>query len=207
MEKYETTGQRLYFIRKKILKIPREVLAKSLEVSSKSIENWENGVFPIKSTIPQKIWDKYHDRLRQEDYIWFLTGTRVEYKEAVSIPVFGHVPAGFPEIVEEEVIEYITLPEAQKGCFAVIVHGNSMEPDIRDGDYAIFIPIEKADVRPGDVVVALNEFNQTMLKRYVVDREGTAWLKSDNPIRKPIKANENHTIVGKVKETWRKHKV
>ncbi|MFQ5480981.1 MAG: LexA family protein [Thermodesulfobacteriota bacterium] len=154
-----------------------------------------------------RLWAKYHKELNEGDLNWLLTGQRVEYRAAVSIPVLGRVPAGFPTAVEEDILEYITLPDAEKGCFAVIVHGESMAPAIKDGDYAIFIPVERADVAPGDVVVVLNEFGETMLKRYVIDREDVAWLKSDNPSYPSIRADDHHAIVGKVRRLWREIRV
>ncbi len=120
------------------------------------------------------------------------------------IPVIGRVPAGFPENVSEEVIEYISLPSAPAGAYALVVKGDSMSPGIRDGDYVLFIP--NGDYRNGDVIVVNNEFGDSMIKRYRL-KDGEVWLFSDNPEYPSFKPNEQYRIIGKVVKAWREIKI
>lgn len=72
-----------------------------------------------------------------------------------SIPVIGRVPAGFPDLKEEDILEFISIPDAPKGAVGLIVDGNSMAgDDIRDGDYVIFVKIDRPKM--GEIIVSAN---------------------------------------------------
>lgn len=124
-----------------------------------------------------------------------------EARKPISIPVLGRVPAGFPEASTEEVIEYISIPNAPEGAYALIVSGDSMAPSIRRGDYVIFVPGSEG-VRSGDVVIANNEWGESMCKRYR-ERAGEKLLTSDNPEYQPVQPNGHYRIMGKVVRVWR----
>lgn len=120
------------------------------------------------------------------------------------IPVLGRVPAGIPDIVEENVIEYIRCPEAPENSYAVIAKGESMAPTIRDGDYIIFT--FGGNIVSGDIIIVNNEWGETMLKRYR-EKEGKVFLTSDNPEYPTITPNEHYKIIGKVVAVWRRIKI
>lgn len=139
---------------------------------------------------------------------WLLTGEGGVYEKpsipeafpTILVPVLGIVPAGFPDHVSEEIVEYIRLPDAPTGSFALVVKGDSMSPNIKDGDYVLFIP--NGDIKGGDVVVVNNEWGETMLKRYRI-KDGEVILTSDNPEYPSFKPNEHSKIMGKVIKAWR----
>ena len=118
---------------------------------------------------------------------------------AAMIPVLGSVPAGFPGLVSESILEYIYLPDVPKGSFALKVSGNSMSPTVNDGDYVIFVSPE--DVKSGDIVIVNNEWGESFLKRYRVKDE-IPLLSSDNPEYPTVRPNENYKIMGKVVDIW-----
>jgi repressor LexA len=104
-------------------------------------------------------------------------------RDAVDIPVFGLIPAGFtadnPEISDGKV----TLGLASLGLsrnskpFALRVRGDSMTGAcIAHGDYVI---LESREPKPRDIVAALLDGEST-LKRYVVDN-GKPFLRAENP--------------------------
>ena len=113
------------------------------------------------------------------------------------IPVLARCPAGFPEDVRDGVIEYLSLPDVPPRTCAIIVSGNSMSPAIKDGEYALFV--ETDGIHDGDVVIAKNEWNECMVKRYRV-KDGKSLLTSDNPEYPTVEPNEHYKIIGKVIE-------
>ncbi len=127
-----------------------------------------------------------------------------EFRPVKQIPVLGKVPAGFPEqIPNDEIIEYLNLPDAPKGAYALLVKGDSMSPTIQEGDYVLFI--NNGEYKPGDVLICLNEWGDTMVKRLRV-KEGQKVLASDNPKYKPIIPNKHFKIIGKVTDIWSRKK-
>jgi repressor LexA len=99
----------------------------------------------------------------------------------VSIPIFGHIPAGMPETVDQAAEETLSIDPASLGIgshsFAVRVRGDSMiNAHIVDGDIAI---LEKREPRHGDIVAALID-GETTLKRYLLQK-GLPFLRAENP--------------------------
>jgi len=150
----------------------------------------------------------------QANLNWLLTGEGEPFiKQEVpkdvmptkKIPVIAKVPAGFPNIVSEQIIEYIYLPEIPDNAVAVIAKGESMSPIIKDGDYVIFIPMP-VDIFPGDIVIVNNEWGETMIKRYKL-KDNVPYLVSENPEYPTYQPNEHYQIVGKVISVWRKIKI
>jgi SOS-response transcriptional repressor LexA len=123
-----------------------------------------------------------------------------ELRELGRIPVLGHISAGFPNIAAEEILGYISPPDAPAGGYALIVRGSSMEPYIKDGDYVIFV--DNGDYHSGDVLVLLDEWGDATLKR-LREKDGEKYLVPDNSTYPTMKPNENYRIVGKVVKVWR----
>lgn len=122
----------------------------------------------------------------------------------ISIPVIGRVPAGFPDLKEEDILEFISIPDAPKGAIALIVEGNSMSgDDIRDGDYVLFVKTDNLKV--GEIVVATNEFGESFIKKYVM-KDDEPWLNSSNPEFPNFKVNGEFKIIGKFIERIRRKK-
>lgn len=86
------------------------------------------------------------------------------------VPIIGAVPCGSPQIEEENIEEYVTLPAAifGKGDFFILrASGNSMiDAGIDDGDLVVIR--KQITAEDGDIVVALVE-NQNTLKRIYRD--------------------------------------
>ena len=74
-----------------------------------------------------------------------------------SMPVLGYVRCGSGEEEQEEIVEYIRLPESMVGrgeFFALIAKGESMiDVGVHPGDYVIVRKQNSAD--PGELIVAL----------------------------------------------------
>lgn len=86
----------------------------------------------------------------------------------ISVPVVGSIRCGDPETEEEQVEEYVSLPESifGKGKFYLVrAKGDSMvDAGIDDGDLVL---IElRHEASEGDIVVALDPEGENTLKRY-----------------------------------------
>ena len=104
-------------------------------------------------------------------------------RRMVHVPVFGFVPAGIPDAVEQEPDGYLAMDAGAAGVsekatlFATRVRGDSMiGAHLLDGDIAVF---EAREPVIGQIVAALIDGEST-LKRYVKDR-GQPFLRAENP--------------------------
>ena len=112
----------------------------------------------------------------------------------------GVVTAGQPILAVENIEGYVPW-EAEAGCFALRVRGDSMiEAGIFDGDKVVVRPQQTAE--NGEIVVALLGDSATVkrLRR----RSGEVWLMPENPAYDPIDGREAQ-ILGKVKAVIREY--
>lgn len=127
------------------------------------------------------------------------------------IPILGSVPAGTPIEAIEEVEEYIDFyPRFVKHgeLFGLRVTGDSMEPDIREGDIAI---VEKQDFADsGDVVIVrVNGEDEVTVKKIKKSATGIMLIPT-NPDYDPLFFTNEQietlpiTIIGKVIEIRRR---
>lgn len=117
---------------------------------------------------------------------------------AVLVPVYSTVPAGYPEmpvIAEEEPLDWVACPGNGASKGALLVTGHSMTPEINEGEFVIYEI--GAVLKPGDFVVATDEFNRAMVKEYA-EKEGEPWLLSVNREYPNFKVNHHFKLVGKV---------
>lgn len=138
------------------------------------------------------------------------TGSDKMTKKSILIPVLGNVAAGTPITAVEDVIGYEEISEelAHTGdIFALKIRGDSMAPEIKNGDTVIVRSQENADT--GDIVIALVNGDDATCKRLVKYANGIR-LMPDNPTYAPMYyANEEIDtkpvcIIGKVMEIRRK---
>ncbi len=105
-------------------------------------------------------------------------------RTTVEVPVYGAIPAGFPDGRQQENQECLAVDMAGLGLrptartFALQVRGDSMiGKHILPGDYVILE--HGKTVRPGDVVAALID-NESTLKTFLLDK-GKPCLRAENP--------------------------
>lgn len=82
------------------------------------------------------------------------------------IPVFGTVRAGIPLDAITDILDYEEIPQemaAQGEYFGLRVKGDSMLPDIREGD--IVIVRQQPDVENGDTAIVLINGDEATVKR------------------------------------------
>jgi repressor LexA len=126
----------------------------------------------------------------------------IEAPDVHKLPLVGEVAAGGPLLAEDNVEEYLAVPEPlSKGGeeFLLRVKGDSMiNAGILDGDIAV---VEKRqDARNGDIVVALagddESADEATLKRFFRE-DGRIRLQPENDALEPIYA-QHVQILGKV---------
>jgi repressor LexA len=118
-----------------------------------------------------------------------------EASNAVTLPILGRVRAGGPmEAIENHEGSLSLDPVLARGAeFLLKIRGDSMEPDMVEGDLALVRPAREA--QSGEPVIAYTEDGEATVKRFR-RQGGEVWLEAANeryqPIRTPFK------IVGKV---------
>jgi repressor LexA len=120
-----------------------------------------------------------------------------ERRNAVAVPIVGHVAAGSPILAEQNVEDHILLSSdvAKDGYFLLRVRGDSMiNAGILDGDMVLVRPQPEAS--NGSIVVAMIEGDATV-KRFERSN-GHVKLIAENPAYEPIVTN-NVSLVGIVR--------
>lgn len=99
---------------------------------------------------------------------FFTMRDRRSSRKVQGIPVVGDIACGLPLLAEENIEEYVDLPESWVGegrFFALHANGESMKDiGISDGDIVVIRQQETAE--PGQVIVALVDDDTATLKRY-----------------------------------------
>ena len=119
-----------------------------------------------------------------------------------AVPVVGRVTAGVPILAEENLEEYVSIPEVMLGDgehFILQVRGDSMiEAGILDGDHIVVRKQQEA--KNGEIVVAMIDDSATVKRFY--KENGHFRLQPENHTMEPILADEV-TILGKVISLYR----
>ena len=114
----------------------------------------------------------------------------------------GRVTAGLPILAEENLDEYVAIPEVMLGegeHFILLVRGDSMiEAGILDGDYIVVK--RSSEALNGEIVVAMIDDSATV-KRFFKE-DGHFRLQPENSSMEPLYADDV-TILGKVVSLYR----
>jgi repressor LexA len=113
------------------------------------------------------------------------------------LPLVGQVAAGEPILAEENIEEYIEIPDViggQEGDYVLRVRGESMkEAGIFEGDYVVVRPAGEAS--DGEIVVALIG-DEATVKRFFREDDHVR-LQPENVTMEPIRSTEA-TVLGRV---------
>ncbi len=119
-----------------------------------------------------------------------------------AVPVVGRVTAGVPILAEQNLDDYVCIPDVMLGDgehFILLVRGESMiNAGILDGDYIIVR--RQPEANNGDIVVAMIDDSATVKRFY--KENGHFRLQPENNTMQPILADEV-TILGKVVSLYR----
>lgn len=147
-------------------------LGKIIGVSGQALGMYENEKRDMSTDTVIKLANYFGVTI---DYLLGKSDIRTKTDEidnpVVSIPLLGIVKAGYDYLAEENIIDYVTVTNSNinnKDFFALKVKGNSMVPEIHEGDIAIVK--KQNDFENGDYVVALiNGDEATIKKGYKTD--------------------------------------
>lgn len=197
MEKEITSRQKelLSFITKQIRDhtLPPSIseMATYLKVKSK------NGVAKLLNALEAQGYIKTSGKARGIEVLNSL-GESLQ-KGLVAVPLLGNIQAGTPHLAEENIEEWINLPQtlikSRRDVFLLKVRGDSMiNAGIFEGDLVIVRPTH--DVKNNDIVVALLH-DEATVKRFI-QIKNRAYLKAENPDYKNIYPKEEWMVQGKV---------
>ena len=195
----------------------QDYLAEKLGYKSfTTIQKWESGASepPIKKLKElSEIFNVDMDDLNNID----LQANSSEYlksnhssKKGVVIPVLGSVAAGIPIEAIEDIIDTEEIPQEMAATgkfFGLKIKGDSMEPDIHDGDVVIIR--QQEDAENGETVIACVNGDTATCKRLRKYKDGIELI-SNNPSYKPMFFSNKDisekpvTILGRVVELRRK---
>ena len=128
-------------------------------------------------------------------------GVAEKRRNAVAVPVVGHVAAGAPILAEQNIEDHLLLsPElAQEGWFLLRVRGDSMiNAGILNGDLVLVRPQPEAP--NGSIVVAIVDGEATV-KRFEKGPNAVRLI-AENPAYEPI-VTDKVGVVGIVKGVFR----
>jgi repressor LexA len=118
------------------------------------------------------------------------------------LPLVGHVAAGQPILAEENIEDYVTVPEVaggEEGEYVLRVRGESMKnAGILEGDYVVVRPQETA--ADGEIIVALVGEEATV-KRFFRESDHVR-LQPENETMEPIRSREVR-VLGRVVGVFR----
>jgi repressor LexA len=119
------------------------------------------------------------------------------------LPLVGQVAAGEPILAEENIEEYLEIPDmigGEDGDYILRVRGESMkDAGILEGDFVVVRETERA--RDGEIVVALLD-DEATVKRFFREKDQIR-LQPENKSMKPIRTRDVR-LLGRVVGVFRR---
>ena len=139
-----------------------------------------------------------------------IENTGPQTPQGLKIPVLGTVAAGIPISAVEEILDYEEVPQSWKNqgeFFGLRIKGDSMKPDINDGDTVIVR--QQSTANNGDVVIALVNGDDATCKKFEKLDNGIMLISNNSEYSPMYFSNEEVltkpvVIIGKVVELRRK---
>lgn len=181
-------------------------LAKILSVSESTVGKWILMKSIPRMGIIQKLSDYFN-----VPKSYFLEESSTYHAKGVRIPVLGRVAAGIPIEAIEDVEDWEEIPEsmAKKGeYFALRIKGDSMLPEIKEGD--VVIVRKQPCVDSGEIAIVLVNGTDATCKKIQKQESGITLIGYNTAVYSPtfytIKQIEDLPVrvLGKVIEIRRK---
>jgi repressor LexA len=120
------------------------------------------------------------------------------------LPLVGQVAAGTPVLAEENIEDYLEVPDVvggEDGDYILRVRGESMkDAGILEDDFVVVRPTERA--RDGEIVVALVGDDEATVKRFFREKDQIR-LQPENKSMKPIRTRDVR-LLGRVVGVFRR---
>ena len=139
-----------------------------------------------------------------------IENTGPQTPQGLKIPVLGTVAAGIPISAVEEILDYEEVPQSWKNqgeFFGLRIKGDSMKPDINDGDTVIVR--KQSTANNGDVVITLVNGDDVTCKKFEKLDNGIILISNNSEYSPMYFSNEEVVtkpvvILGRVVELRRK---
>ena len=183
-------------------------LASVLEISTASVANWFSGKnYPTEENI-KKISDIFNIDVAEvrsafyetDEFAPSVKAVPLTPNNTVTLPILADVPAGLPEFSDRDIEMFVDIPRwlFPGGDFVVKCIGDSLEPEIRKGDYCVIRKMtDPLDCKP----MLVKTEHGICMKIVRKGKDGRTWLCSLNPKYKPFVA-EHLTIIGLILGRW-----
>lgn len=189
------------------LKLTKRELAKRIGVHESSINKYEKGLVDIPLS---KISELARVLKVTEAYLMGWEEKSEQPPQGLKIPVLGTVAAGIPISAVEDILDYEEVPQSwenQGEFFGLRIKGDSMKPDINDGDTVIVR--QQSTANNGDVVIALVNGDDATCKKFEKLDNGIMLISNNSEYSPMYFSNEEVTtkpvvIIGRVVELRRK---
>ncbi len=120
------------------------------------------------------------------------------------LPLVGQVAAGSPILAEENIEDYLEVPDVvggEDGDYILRVRGESMkDAGILEGDFVVVRPTERAS--DSEIVVALVGDEEATVKRFFREKDQVR-LQPENKSMKPIRTRDVR-VLGRVVGVFRR---
>ena len=189
------------------LKLTKRELAKRIGVHESSINKYEKGLVDIPLS---KISELARVLKVTEAYLMGWEEKTPQTQQGLQIPVLGTVAAGIPISAVEDILDYEEVPQSwenQGEFFGLRIKGDSMKPDINNGDTVIVR--QQSTANNGDVVIALVNGDDATCKKFEKLDNGIMLISNNSEYSPMYFSNEEVltkpvVIIGKVVELRRK---
>ena len=124
--------------------------------------------------------------------------------QPAGLPLVGQVAAGSPILAEENIEDYLEVPDVvggEEGDYILRVRGESMkDAGILEGDFVVVRPTERAS--DSEIVVALVGDEEATVKRFFREKDQVR-LQPENKSMKPIRSRDVR-VLGRVVGVFRR---
>ena len=181
-------------------------LAKILDVSESTVGKWILMKSIPRMGVIQKLSDYFN-----VPKSYFLEESPPRHTKGIRIPVLGRVAAGIPIEAITDIDEWEEIPESMAKTgeyFALRIQGDSMLPEIRQGD--IVIVHKQPCVESGEIAIVLVNGNDATCKKIQKQESGITLIGYNTAVYSPtfytLKQIEDLPVrvLGKVIEVRRK---
>lgn len=191
-------SERLRFLREQ-RGLSQYKVAKDLNIPRTTYANWEQGKAEPDAQTLQRIADYFGVSI---DFLFGYESKSITQEPWMinlrPIPVYNGARAGLHgSFIDENIVRWVTIPVNKPGKFGVIVHGDSMEPTICDGDIVVVDP--DLSVENGSLALVLLDDEVYAKKIYFNDN--SVILQSLNPAYPPLIVSKHKFklyLIGKI---------
>ena len=191
--------------------INQRELSEYLKVAPSTISMYENGQREPNFEVLEVLADFFNVDM---NYLLGKTDKTtkliIDKPQGLKIPVLGTVAAGIPISAVEDILDYEEVPqlwENQGEFFGLRIKGDSMKPDINNGDTVIVR--QQSTANNGDVVIALVNGDDATCKKFEKLDNGIMLISNNSEYSPMYFSNEEVVtkpvvIIGRVVELRRK---